>query len=229
MRRPVGKAAANVHGSTFASFVGQAGARKKLPKGMRRSLPPPGIEPVFEEGQKQRLQKRNGRLRLIVVDEYEMLKLEDFATLMAILKASKGSAEGPCGGVVVVIVGDPFQLPAIGGASVYIGAASLAIRRNQNLDEAWEEMLAGLRRKHGNGLKRVLNIKKSCVHSRYSLVCHVDCSVAACRRADLRLQVQPGWLDRAAPVRARQRADGSDARAERARSLPTAGAVGVYA
>eukprot|EP01047_Picozoa_sp_COSAG01_P085921 COSAG01_NODE_19093_length_1031_cov_1.626609_1_plen_201_part_10 len=53
----MGKAAANVHGSTFASFVGQAGARKKLPKGAQRSLPPPGIEPVFEEGQKQRLQK----------------------------------------------------------------------------------------------------------------------------------------------------------------------------
>jgi hypothetical protein len=194
----MGKAAANVHGSTFASFVGQAGARKKLPKGAQRSLPPPGIEPVFEEGQKQRLQKRNGRLRLIVVDEYEMLKLEDFATLLAILKASKGSAECPCGGVVIVIVGDPFQLPAIGGASVYIGAASLTVRRDQTPGEAWTDMLAGLRRKHGQGLKRVLNTKKSCVHSRYSLVYHVDCSVAACTRPRCQTEAAPAGTTRVA-------------------------------
>jgi hypothetical protein len=197
----MGKAAANVHGSTFASFVGQAGARKKLPKGARRSLPPPGIEPVFEEGQKQRLQKRNSRLRLIVVDEYEMLKLEDFATLLAILKASKGSAEGPSGGVVIVLVGDPFQLPAIGGASVYMGAASLTVRRDQTPGEAWGAMLAGLRRKHGTGLKRVLNTQKSCVQSRHPLVYLVDCSATACTRPRCRIGAAPAGTTRVAGSR----------------------------
>eukprot|EP01047_Picozoa_sp_COSAG01_P060312 COSAG01_NODE_7375_length_3230_cov_486.742574_2_plen_72_part_01 len=49
------------------------------------------------------------------------LKLEDFATLRAILEASCGDACA-CGGVALVLVGDPFQLPGIGGLPVYTGA-----------------------------------------------------------------------------------------------------------
>jgi hypothetical protein len=72
-----GKAAASVHGSTFASFKGQAGGRRKV-NGVAPKQPP-GIQPMFDAGQKKRLRERFGRLRVIFVDEYEMLKLADFA------------------------------------------------------------------------------------------------------------------------------------------------------
>jgi hypothetical protein len=81
-----GKAAASVHGSTFASFKGQAGVRAKV-DGVRQRAPP-GIQPVFDAGQKKRLRERFGRLRVIFVDEYEMLKLEDFAVSTNTIPAS---------------------------------------------------------------------------------------------------------------------------------------------
>ena len=55
------------------------------------------------------------------------LKLEDFAWLKAILQAAKGNTL-PFGDVGIAAIGDVFQLPAIGGASVYAGAASFVSR-----------------------------------------------------------------------------------------------------
>jgi hypothetical protein len=73
-----GKAAASVCGGTFASFKGQTGCRAKV-GGEAPPKMPPGIQPVFDAGQKKRLRERFGRLRVVFVDEYEMLKLQDFA------------------------------------------------------------------------------------------------------------------------------------------------------
>ena len=73
-----GKAAAQVHGSTFASFKGQAGHRAKA-NGERPPPRPPGIEPVFDAGQRKRLQERYGRLRVVLIDEYEMVSCACFA------------------------------------------------------------------------------------------------------------------------------------------------------
>ena len=73
-----GKAAAQVHGSTFASFKGQAGPRAKV-NGEKPPPRPPGIEPVFDAGQRKRLQERYGRLRVVLIDEYEMVSCACFA------------------------------------------------------------------------------------------------------------------------------------------------------
>ena len=103
----MGIAASHVHGSTFASFKAQAGNRMPLPEGVAQRARPPGVEPVFDEPQKKRLRERLGGLRLLMVDEYEMQKLEDYAMLNAMLKAAKGS-DKPFGGVFIVLFGDPF-------------------------------------------------------------------------------------------------------------------------
>jgi hypothetical protein len=84
-----GKAAAAVHGSTFASFKGQTGCRAKV-DGEAPPRMPPGIQPVFDASQKKRLRERFGRLRVVFVDEYEMLKLQDFAV------GAPRPGRGPC-------------------------------------------------------------------------------------------------------------------------------------
>jgi hypothetical protein len=75
----MGKAAAHVHGGTFASFAKQAGNRKPLKKGEKRPPRPPGVQPVFDPAQKTRLSARNGRLKLIMIDEYEMVSARSSA------------------------------------------------------------------------------------------------------------------------------------------------------
>jgi hypothetical protein len=85
------------------------------------------------------------------------LKLEDFAWLKAILQAAKGNSL-PFGDVGIAAIGDVFQLPAIGGASVYAGAASFEARPDERPDEAWERIVRGVNptgRKHGSTLKTV--------------------------------------------------------------------------
>jgi hypothetical protein len=158
----MGKAAANVHGSTFDSFRAQVGGHAAPPEGQKRAARrPPGIQPVFDASQKKRCRNAFGRLELIIVDEYEMLKLESFGVLKAILEAAKGN-DRPWGGVTVVIIGDPFQLGSIGGASVYGGAASLVQQPGQTPADAWEQLVSDLHRKHGaNSWKTILNYKHS--------------------------------------------------------------------
>jgi hypothetical protein len=68
-----GVAAANVAGSTFDSFQGQVGPRDKPKKGAPLRTRPPGIQPVFDPGQKRKIRDRFSQLRLIMIDEYEML------------------------------------------------------------------------------------------------------------------------------------------------------------
>jgi hypothetical protein len=152
-----GKAAAQVHGSTFASFKLQAGSRAKV--GGKRSPYPPGIQPVFDAGQKERIRKRYGGLRVIFIDEYEMLRLPDFAWLKAICEAAKGNTI-PWGNVLIVAIGDPFQLPGIGSASVYAGAATLKGHEGDSPEDSWKQLVTGLHRKHGNSLKNVLDDTK---------------------------------------------------------------------
>ena len=96
------------------------------------------------------------------------LKLEDFATLRAILEASCGDACA-CGGVALVLVGDPFQLPGIGGLPVYTGAASLTVQPQDAAADrsagrplgttTWHRAASGLCRKHDKGLKSLLSAK----------------------------------------------------------------------
>jgi hypothetical protein len=65
-------------GGGFASFKGQAGHRAKV-NGEKPPPRPPSIEPVFDAGQRKRLQERYGCLRVVLIDEYEMVSCACFA------------------------------------------------------------------------------------------------------------------------------------------------------
>ena len=98
------------------------------------------------------------------------LKLEDFAWLKAILQAAKGNTL-PFGDVGIAAIGDVFQLPAIGGASVYAGAASFVSRADETASQAWERIVEGINptgRRHGSTLKTVR--APSLASPRYSIL-----------------------------------------------------------
>ena len=61
---------------------------------------------------------------------------------------------------MIVLIGDPFQLPAIGGASVYAGAAMLAGLPGETPAATWKRLVHDVNRKRGGSLKCVLNYTK---------------------------------------------------------------------
>jgi hypothetical protein len=79
--------------------------------------------------------------------------------LKAILEAAKGNRID-FGDVMIVLIGDPFQLPAIGGASVYAGAAMLAGLPGETPAATWKRLVHDVNRKRGGSLKCVLNYTK---------------------------------------------------------------------
>jgi hypothetical protein len=74
--------------------------------------------------------------------------------LKAILGAAKGNTID-FGDVMIVLIGDPFQLPAIGGASVYAGAAMLAALPGETPATTWQRLVTDVNRKRGGTLKCV--------------------------------------------------------------------------
>ena len=81
--------------------------------------------------------------------------------LKAILEAAKGNTID-FGDVMIVLIGDPFQLPAIGGASVYAGAAMLAALPGETPAATWQRLVTDVNRKRGGTLKCVRTIRLLC-------------------------------------------------------------------
>lgn len=97
-----GIAATHIGGMTIHAWSGI---------GIKDSLSPYDLEQI---GTRERVAKRIAQTRVLVIDEISMLDARTFAMVDQVLRAVRRSRES-FGGIQIVLVGDFFQLPPIGG------------------------------------------------------------------------------------------------------------------
>jgi len=71
-------------------------------------------------GMSDRLRKKWQSKRMFILDESSMFKCVDLCTLSNFLKALTGRKNLAFGGVIVILAGDFFQLPPVGGRYVFL-------------------------------------------------------------------------------------------------------------
>lgn len=112
---PTGVAAINAKGKTIHSFFKIDPRQMFLPGDPR--LDPKGSEKeqnIFEQFQYRKKQRDIiNRLDLLVIDEVSMVRVELIDVIDRILRVYRKKMHLPFGGVQMVFIGDPFQLPPV--------------------------------------------------------------------------------------------------------------------
>jgi ATP-dependent exoDNAse (exonuclease V) alpha subunit len=117
--------------SGFTYFAPTGKAASHLPQGCtchsHRSglgFPTKGPFVAFNGTSLKRAQERYRNTKVVVVDEFSMLKQKEVLYLHRQLQAITGIHNRPFGGLIVLFLGDPTQLPPVGGRVVWDGTAA---------------------------------------------------------------------------------------------------------
>jgi ATP-dependent exoDNAse (exonuclease V) alpha subunit len=110
----------------FAYFAPTGKAASHLPQGCtchsHRSglgFPTKGSFRAFDGTSLKHAQQRYRDTKVVVVDEFSMLKQKEVWYLHLQLQAITGIHDRPFGGLIVLFLGDPTQLPPVGGRVVW--------------------------------------------------------------------------------------------------------------
>ena len=145
---PTGNAAHNVGGHTWHSLLGKT--QDYLD--MNKPLPQDMID---------RLSKKLSGLRVLILDEVSMVSLQDLYEIHlrchAALNLTDAEMRAPFANLHVILLGDLYQLPPVGGTAVYNSDSLQNNDRSRTTrQESWRER--GLRGKSSSTASRVLGV-----------------------------------------------------------------------